>query len=95
MMKSGKCLRMSAILAALAATTLATGCMYFFSGRGYHPESAAIAGLCAVPAVHGETGRHTFVIDIRNKVYKKDNGGKPVTVFPDVEEKDGWAPASM
>ena len=48
-------------------------------------------GLSAMPAVHGETGLHTFVIDIRGTVYKKDNGGKPVTVFPDVG-KDGWLP---
>ncbi len=48
-------------------------------------------GLCAVPAVSGGKGYPTFVIDVEGTVYKKDNGGKPVTVFPDVE-KDGWVP---
>jgi type II secretory pathway pseudopilin PulG len=51
-------------------------------------------GLCAVPAVHGETTIHTFVINTDGTVYRKDNGGKPVTVFPDVE-KDGWRHAGM
>ena len=48
-------------------------------------------GLCAVPVVHGETGIHTFIINAEGTVYRKDNGGKPVTVFPDVES-DGWLP---
>jgi len=51
-------------------------------------------GLCAVPAISGAKGYPTFVIDIQGVAYMKDNGGKPVTVFPDVE-KDGWVPASM
>jgi hypothetical protein len=58
---------------------------------GKHYDYTKECGLCGVPAVHGKTGLHTFVIDIRGTVYKKDNGGKPVTVFPDVK-KDGWRP---
>jgi len=60
-----------------------------------HPYDYSVdCGLCAVPAVHGKTGLHTFIVDLTGMVYKKDNGGKPVTVFPDVE-KDGWLPVGM
>ena len=46
-------------------------------------------GLCAVPARHGEDGRRTFILREDGAIWSKDNGGKPVTVWPDVE-KDGW-----
>jgi len=51
-------------------------------------------GLCAVPFIYGETGIHTLVVDLTGTVYRKDNGGVPVTVYPDVA-KDGWKPVSM
>jgi hypothetical protein len=46
--------------------------------------------LCAVPARYPKTGRNTFIIDVTGTVYRKDTGGKPVTVWPDVS--DGWLP---
>ena len=46
-------------------------------------------GLCAVPARHGTDGRRTFILREDGTVWSKDNGGKPVTVWPDVE-RDGW-----
>ena len=49
-------------------------------------------GLCAVPARYGKSGLHTFIIDARGTVYKKDNGGAAVTIWPDSKE-DGWLPA--
>ncbi len=58
-------------------------------GRPY--DYTKDCGLCAVPAKYRETALHTFVIDIRGTVYRNDNGGKPVTVFPDVA-KNGWLP---
>jgi len=48
-------------------------------------------GLCAVPARHGTDGKRTFIIGEEGTVHSKDNGGKPVTVWPDVE-KEGWRP---
>jgi len=51
-------------------------------------------GLCAVPAISGGEGYPTFVIDIQGVVYMKDNSGKPVALFPDVQ-KDGWVPVGM
>jgi len=47
-------------------------------------------GLCAVPAQYPRTGRNTFVMDVTGTVYKKDTGGRPVTVYPDTN--DGWLP---
>ena len=61
---------------------------------GKHYDYTKGCGLCAVPAEYMVTGLNTFIIDIRGTVYKKDNGGRPVTVFPDVE-KDGWLPVGM
>jgi len=61
---------------------------------GKHYDYTKECGLCAVPAEYGETGFHTFVINTEGTVYKKDNGGKPVTVFPDVD-MDGWVDISM
>ncbi|MHC4253228.1 MAG: DUF2950 family protein [Planctomycetota bacterium] len=48
-------------------------------------------GLCAVPAEHGKSGFKTFIVDVSGRIYGKDNGGRPVTVWPDVE-KEGWQP---
>lgn len=47
-------------------------------------------GFCAVPAEHGKSGVHTFIIDAREKVYKKDTAGKPVMTWPNLAE--GWEP---
>ncbi|MHC4249070.1 MAG: DUF2950 family protein [Planctomycetota bacterium] len=59
------------------------------TGKPY--DYAVDCGLCAVPAVYGKSGLYTYIINITGTVYKKDNGGKPVTVWPDVE-KEGWVP---
>ncbi len=48
-------------------------------------------GLCAVPARHGKSGFATFIVDAECTIHRKDNGGKPVTTWPDVE-KEGWEP---
>lgn len=48
-------------------------------------------GLCAVPAEWNVTGRNTYIINVTGKVYQKDNGGRPVTIWPDVQ-KQGWIP---
>lgn len=48
-------------------------------------------GLCAVPARHGKSGFATFIVDTACVIYRKDNGGKPVTTWPDVK-KEGWEP---
>lgn len=46
-------------------------------------------GLCAVPETHNRTGRNTFVVNIQGTVFKKDTGGDPVNLFPDVAA-EGW-----
>ena len=61
---------------------------------GRHYDYTKECGLCAVPAVYGETGLNTFVVEIRGVVYRKDNGGVPVTVYPDTAN-DGWKPVGM
>ena len=48
-------------------------------------------GLCAVPAEWNVTGRNTYIINVTGMIYQKDNGGRPVTVWPNVE-KEGWEP---
>ena len=48
-------------------------------------------GLCAVPAEYRRDGRSTYIVDNEGVVYGKDNGGKPVTVWPDIEA-EGWFP---
>jgi len=50
-------------------------------------------GLCAVPAQYGKSGLSTFVVDLTGTVYKKDNGGRPLTCYPDTTE-EGWLPVS-
>lgn len=49
-------------------------------------------GLCAYPAKY-EKGwpRYTYIIDVTGVFYQKDNRGKPVNTWPDVEA-DGWIP---
>ena len=54
-------------------------------------DYAKECGLCAVPAVYGKSGLRTFVVNIEGMVYWKDNGGVPVTMFPDVA-REGWKP---
>ena len=54
-------------------------------------DSSKQCGLCAVPAEYGKTGRNTFIINVTGMVYQKDTGGRPVTIWPDVE-KEGWLP---
>jgi hypothetical protein len=51
-------------------------------------------GLCAVPAVYGETGIHTFIVDLTGTVYPKDTKGMPASIYPDTT-KDRWLPVSM
>lgn len=48
-------------------------------------------GLCAVPAWYHRAGRNTFIVNQEGVVYGKDNGGKPVTTWPDIEA-EGWLP---
>jgi len=48
-------------------------------------------GLCAVPAEWNVTGRNTYIINAAGTVHQKDTGGRPVTIWPDVE-KDDWIP---
>jgi len=48
-------------------------------------------GLCAVPAEYGGAGINTFVVDEAGIIYQKDNGGQPVTQFPQVDAPgSGW-----
>ncbi len=56
---------------------------------GKHYDYTRDCGLCAVPATYNETGLWTFIIDPRGTVHWRDNGGEPVTVWPDVQ-KDAW-----
>ena len=46
--------------------------------------------LCAVPAVHGKTGRRTFIISTNGTVFGIDNGGKPVEDYPADPAAAGW-----
>ena len=46
-------------------------------------------GLCAYPCSYGRSGQFTFIVDAAAVVYAKDNGGRPVTVWPDVGA-EGW-----
>ena len=63
---------------------------YYFVDIEYDDYSID-CGLCAVPAEYGVTGENTFIIDVTGVTYQKDNGGQPVTVYPDVA-KAGWIP---
>jgi hypothetical protein len=60
------------------------------NGRRY--DFSVNCGLCAVPADHGRSGNHTFIIEFAQQgtVYRKDNGGKPVSHWPDTRA-EGWA----
>lgn len=40
-------------------------------------------GFCAYPAEYGVTGKFTFIINENNTVFRLDNGGKPMRVWPD------------
>ena len=57
------------------------------SGKPY--DYTRNCGLCAMPAFRGKDAIYTFIVDMRGAVYMKDNGGKPVTIWPDVR-RDGW-----
>ena len=61
-------------------------------GKPYDYTNAC--GLCAVPAVYGETGIDTFIVDLTGTVYRKDTGGAPVQVYPDTAN-EGWEPVGM
>ena len=54
-------------------------------------DYATNCGLCAYPAGYrkGRWPRYARIIDLTGAVYQKDTGGKPVTVWPDVEA-EGW-----
>ncbi len=68
---------------------------YFFcdiTGDSQGPwDYATNCGLCAYPARYrkGRRPRYARIIDVTGAVYQKDTGGKPVTVWPDVEA-EGW-----
>jgi prepilin-type processing-associated H-X9-DG protein len=55
-------------------------------GNDYN--AAFCYGLCAVPAQYNRSGLNTFVIDVQGTVFQRDNGGQPVTQFPDVDDED-------
>jgi len=84
----------SAMAAATSPETARSG--YYFvdiaagsDGKAY--DATRQHGLCAVPANYGSSGLNTFVIDDSGILYQKDNGGRPVTEFPQVEGIDsGW-----
>lgn len=52
-------------------------------------DYAKQCGLCAVPAKYGKSGRLTFIVNVTGTIYQKDTGGRPVTIWPDVEQQ-GW-----
>jgi hypothetical protein len=48
-------------------------------------------GVVAWPAVHGATGRFTFISNESGKTWKKDTEGKPVDKWPGKDPaKEGW-----
>jgi hypothetical protein len=47
-------------------------------------------GICAAPARYPASGRRTFIMDTTGTVYGKDNGGRPVTIFPPSPRAAGW-----
>jgi hypothetical protein len=51
-------------------------------------------GLCAVPAEYRRDGRQTYIVNQEGVVYFKENGGKPVTTWPDIsaEAEERWLP---
>jgi hypothetical protein len=48
-------------------------------GKVHNPSKF---GFCAYPANYGVTGRYTFIVNETNTVFRSDNGGQPVTHFP-------------
>ncbi|MHC4202322.1 MAG: DUF2950 family protein [Planctomycetota bacterium] len=54
-------------------------------------------GLCAAPAQYLRTGTHTYIVDARGRIFRKNIPHEPrarcepVTTWPDVE-KEGWLP---
>ncbi len=57
-------------------------------------DPATDCGLCAVPARYKKSGVNTYIINFTGTVYYRDNDGKPVTTWPDVE-KEGWKPVGQ
>ena len=48
-------------------------------------------GFCAYPSEYGKKARKTFIVNEKRKVFKIDNGGKPVLRWPTDEElKKDW-----
>jgi hypothetical protein len=47
-------------------------------------------GFAAYPVEYGKTGRLTLVVSETNTVWKKDLGGKPLELFPEIPAKDDW-----
>lgn len=42
-------------------------------------------GFCAFPEKYGVTGRHTFIVNENNTIFRTDNGGKPLKRWPKIE----------
>ncbi len=87
---NGKHLKLIDMLFARATSADSPRAGYYFVDIKYDDYTIDCT-LCAVPARYGATGRNTFIIDVTGVAYQKDNGGKPVTVYPDVA-KAGWIP---
>ncbi len=92
---NGTTLRLIDLAFACAASPLSPRAGYYFvditrDAKGREYDFSINCGLCAVPAEYGVTGKHTFIIDVTGVVYQKDNGGRRVTVYPDVAK--GWVP---
>jgi len=54
--------------------------------RGQKYNSAFAFGLCAVPAEYNRSGMNTFIVDVQGTVFQRDNGGRPVTQWPDTAD---------
>ena len=51
-------------------------------GTGPKVRNISAFGLCAYPAEYGVTGRHTFIVNEGNTIFKLDMGGKPMRRWP-------------
>jgi len=47
-------------------------------------------GACAYPANYKEFNGITYITNATGYIYRKDTGGKPITVWPKDPEKAGW-----
>jgi len=59
-------------------------------GAASNRDDTGDCSLCAVPAVYGETGTLTFVVDLTGTVYKLKTGGKPLTSRTQLEGACFW-----